>query len=95
MKYIKSFKDKDTRKIYEGKFSKRVPPDISKKIVVKLLIIDMTKDINELRSPPSNHLENLKGKREGQYSIAVNKQWRICFNYIDGYFFKVELVDYR
>lgn len=95
MKYIKSFNDKETRKIYNGKFSKRIPQIIAKKAYIKLVMIDNAKDINDLRSPPSNHLEKLVGDRVGQYSIAINSQWRICFECSHGYFHKVEIVDYH
>lgn len=89
MKCIKSFKDKDMQKIYEGRFSKKVPTDIAGRASGKLRSIDSSENIEDLRVPPSNHLEKMQGDRKEPYSIAVNDQWRICFNYIDGYFFKV------
>lgn len=61
----------------------------------KLILINETKNLNDLRIPPSNYLEKLMGNRAGQYSITVNSQWRICFIRKNGYFYNVEIVDYH
>ncbi|GAA3627575.1 type II toxin-antitoxin system RelE/ParE family toxin [Lactobacillus hamsteri] len=95
MNYIKSFANKDTKRIYQGKFVKRFPSYLARKAQIKLIMIDHATNINVLRSPPSNHLEKLEGDRQGQYSIAINSQWRICFMYQNNNFYHVEIVDYH
>ncbi|MFT8556600.1 type II toxin-antitoxin system RelE/ParE family toxin [Liquorilactobacillus hordei] len=93
---IKNFADKETEKIYNGKFSKNLPQDIQKRALTKLMMMEGSMNINDLRVPPSNHLEKLVGDREGQYSIAINNQYRICFtleNVND--FCDVEIIDYH
>ena len=92
---IKEFYDKETEKIYNQVFSKKLPSDIQKIALRKLIMIDNAKDINDLRVPPSNHLELLHGDREGQYSIRINDQYRICFVYKDGDYYQVEITDYH
>ena len=92
---IQSFKCKETEKIYHREFSKKLPHDIQRNAMKKLWMIDAAPDINSLRVPPSNHLELLKGDREGQYSIRINKQWRICFLWESGNAFEVEIADYH
>lgn len=76
---IKSFADKETEKVYNGKFSKKLPYNIQHVAFRKLIMIDNAEHINDLRIPPANHLEKLVGDRSGQYSIKVNSQFRICF----------------
>jgi len=76
---IKTFKSKETEKVYNRQVSKNLPKDIQRNALKKLWMLDATPDINALRVPPSNHLEALKGERKGQHSIRINKQWRICF----------------
>jgi proteic killer suppression protein len=92
---IKSFKCKETEKIFKGKFSKKLPNEIQYRALKKLHAIDVSEDINDLRVPPSNHLELLLGDRKGQYSIMVNDQYRICFDWIDDNAINVEIVDYH
>ena len=92
---IKSFKDKETEKIYKQIFSRKLPADIQKIALRKLIMMDNAKDINDLHIPPSNHLEQLHGDREGQYSIRINDQFRICFLYEDGDYLQVEITDYH
>lgn len=92
---IKSFKCKETEKVFKGKFSKKLPNEIQYRALKKLHAIDVSKDINDLRVPPSNHLELLQGDRKGQYSIMVNDQFRICFEWVDDNAFNVEIVDYH
>lgn len=92
---IRSFKDKETKLIYEGSYSKKLPNSLQKIALRKLILIDNTSDINDLRVPPGNHLEALKGDRSGQYSIKINDQYRICFKYKDNDFYDVEIVDYH
>lgn len=76
---IKNFADKETEKIYHQQFSKKLPQSIQKTALRKLMMIDNASDLNDLRIPPANHLESLQGIREGQYSIRINDQYRICF----------------
>lgn len=94
---IKSFKDKETERIFNQEFSKRIPRSIAKVALRKLMMIDAAEDLNDLRIPPANHLESLQGDREGQWSIRINKQWRIVFRpALDGKHYEdVEIVDYH
>ena len=92
---IKSFADKETEKVYNQIFSKRLPPAVQHMALIKLLIIDNAESLNELRVPPSNHLEQLKGDRQGQYSIRINSQYRICFTMLDNGFYNLEITDYH
>ena len=72
-----------------------MPNTIQKVALRKLMMIDNAKSLNDLRVPPNNRLEALHGDREGQYSIRINDQWRICFSMNDGHFYNVEIVDYH
>lgn len=92
---IKSFTDKATAALFLGKRVKRVPPDLQKRARMKLSMIEHAKVLDDLKSPPANRLEALKGDREGQYSIRINQQWRICFVWKDGNAYEVGLVDYH
>lgn len=76
---IQTFKDREAEKIFHRQHSKKLPDDIQRAAFRKLRILHRSHDLNDLRVPPANHLEKLKGDREGQYSIRVNDQWRICF----------------
>ena len=92
---IKTFRCKETHKVYERKFSKKLPHDIQRVAYRKLLMIDSAIDVQDLIIPPANRLEKLSGDREGQYSIRINKQFRICFIWEDGSAWDVEIVDYH
>lgn len=92
---IKSFKCRETEKIYNRIFSQKLPQDIQKIAINKLWILDAATSLEDLKVPPSNRLENLKGKRKGQHSIRINQQWRICFKWHDGNSYNVEIVDYH
>lgn len=92
---IKSFKCKKTEKIYNRSFSQRLPLHIQKVAIKKLWMLDAATNLEELKIPPSNHLESLKDDRKGQYSIRINLQWRICFKWHDGNAYNVEIVDYH
>ena len=92
---IKSFADKETEKIYNQTFSKKLPSDIQKVALRKLIMIDNAGCLEDLRVPPANHLEQLSGDRKGQYSIRINDQYRICFREKDKDYFNVEIVDYH
>ena len=92
---IKSFKDSETEGVFRRRFSRRLPQDFQRAALRRLTYLHSAKDINDLRSPPANRLEKLYGDREGQYSIRINDQWRICFEWLDGDAFDVEIVDYH
>lgn len=92
---IKTFKCKEIEKIWKRKFSNKFSKDIQSKARRKLIFLDSASTLNDLRVPPSNRLEKLKGDRKDQYSIRINKQWRVCFYFIDGDATEVEIVDYH
>jgi len=92
---IKSFKNKETEKIYSREGSNKLPRDIQQVALRKLRMINNAKNLNDLRIPPANRLEKLKGEREGQHSIRINDQWRICFKWRDGNSYEVEIGDYH
>jgi proteic killer suppression protein len=92
---IKSFKCKETEKLFNGKFSRKLPQDLQRVAARKLEMLAAAMRFESLRIPPSNHLEALSGDRAGQYSIRINKQWRICFVWQEGHVFEVEIVDYH
>jgi len=92
---IKSFKSKEAEAILNRQFSKAIPPSIQRKAYMKLILIDDAESLNDLRVPPSNRLEALSGDRAGQHSIRINKQWRVCFRWVRGDSYNVEIVDYH
>jgi proteic killer suppression protein len=92
---IKSFRGKETEKIWQGEFSIRLPQDIQAVARRKLRMLNNAQDLEDLRIPPNNRLEALKGKRKGQHSIRINDQWRICFIWQEGNALDVEIVDYH
>lgn len=92
---IKSFSDKDTERLFRGQRPRKLPNSIWKRGTRKLLIIHAANDLSELRIPPGNRLEKLKGDREGEHSIRINDQWRICFLWRDGHAYQVEITDYH
>ena len=92
---IKTFKCKETEKIYRRIFSKKIPHDIQRNAYKKLLMIEASIDVNDLKVPPANRLEKLSGDRVGQYSIRINKQFRICFRWENNFAYDVEIVDYH
>ena len=92
---IRSFRCKETKRIFSRKFSKKLPTGIQEKARLKLVILDSVTTLDDLRIPPGNRLEELKDNRKGQHSIRINGQWRICFEWKNGDTFKVEIVDYH
>ncbi|KXK13549.1 MAG: putative plasmid maintenance system killer protein [Chloroflexi bacterium OLB14] len=92
---IKTFKNDDTQKIYQRKRSRKFPADIQQVALRKLRMINNSVSINDLRVPPANHLEKLKGSRAGQWSIRINDQWRICFKWEGSNAHDVEITDYH
>ncbi len=92
---IKSFADKETEKVFNREFSRQLPPDIQRPGRRKLEILNAAETLLDLRQPPANHLEKLSGSRQGQYSLRINDQWRICFAWQAGDALAVEIVDYH
>lgn len=92
---IKSFADKTTAALFLGHRVKRLPPDIQKRAKIKLAMLEAATELEDLKAPPANRLEPLKGDRSGQHSIRINNQWRICFIWKDGNADEVEIVDYH
>lgn len=92
---IRSFKCKETAKLWQGQSSRKLPGDIQERALRKLRQLDAASTMADLRNPPSNHLEALKDDRKGQWSIRINEQWRICFRWMEGEAAEVEIVDYH
>ena len=92
---IKSFADRETEKVYRQDFSKKLPQMIQRVALHKWMMIDAADMLEDLRVPPSNHLEELRGNRKGQYSIRINDQYRICFSWTGNNALHVEIVDYH
>jgi len=92
---IKSFADKRTAAIFAGYVVRGLPAQIQKRARAKILAIDAALQLNDLRIPPGNRLEALRGDRKGQHSVRVNDQWRICFAWRDGEAWDVEIDDYH
>lgn len=92
---IRTFKDEETRKIYQRQRSRKLPSDIQQVALRKLRMINNAINTNDLRVPPANRLEKLSGNREGQWSIRINDQWRVCFKWQGSDAYDVEIVDYH
>ncbi len=92
---IISFRNEDSRKLFERRHSKRLPGAIQRTAHRKLLQLHAATRIDTLRGPPANRLERLKGDRAGQYSIRINRQWRLCFEWRGGNAYNVEIADYH
>jgi proteic killer suppression protein len=92
---IKSFRDKETEKIFNRHISGKLPQNIQHLARRKLVMLDAASELNALRIPPGNRLEALKGDRKGQHSIRINDQWRICFKWKAGVAYDVEIADYH
>jgi proteic killer suppression protein len=90
---IKSFKNKEAGKLFQGRFSSKLPQAIQRPAAIKLEVLNAATLLETLRVPPSNYLEELQGDRKGQHSIRINKQWRICFIWKGNDAFDVEIVD--
>jgi proteic killer suppression protein len=92
---IKTFADRSTWELYALGRSKRLPSDIVRRAIRKLEYIEHAACLSDLRIPPGNRLHELEHDRKGQYSISINDQWRICFRFVDGDAFDVEITDYH
>jgi len=92
---IRSFRCKETEGIWQGRSSRKFPGDMQDRALRKLRQLDAAGTMDDLRNPPGNRLEALKGDRKGQWSIRINDQWRVCFRWQDGDANDVEIVDYH
>ncbi len=92
---IVTFKDKETKKIWNSEYSKKYPPAIQRIAKRKLIMLHGAVNLSDLRIPPGNKLHALDGERKGQYSIRINDQWRICFKWENANAYDVEIVDYH
>lgn len=92
---IRSFSSKETEKIFNRQRSRKLPQDIQQVALRKLRMLNRAVTLSDVRVPPANRLEKLSGDREGQYSIRINQQWRICFEWRNGDAYNVEIVDYH
>jgi len=92
---IKTFADTETEHFFATVKSRRFPPDIQKRAAMRLNQLDAATTLDDLRMPPSNHLESLRGDRTGRCSIRINDQWRLCFRFENGNAYAVEIIDYH
>jgi toxin HigB-1 len=92
---IKSFADKRTQELFATGAAKRFPSDVARRAARKLEYVDLATSLDDLKVPPGNRLYALRGDRQGQHAIAVNDQWRICFRFVDGDAYDVEVCDYH
>ncbi|MDZ4856700.1 MAG: type II toxin-antitoxin system RelE/ParE family toxin [Nitrospirota bacterium] len=92
---IKSFRDTNTERVFNRELVKKFPREIQQRAFMRLNAIDAAVRLEDLRLPPSNRLESLKGDRKGEHSVRINGQWRICFLWRDGHAERVEIVDYH
>lgn len=92
---IKSFADRETERLFNGQRTRRLPADLLRIALRKLVQVNAAATLDFLRVPPGNRLEALKGDRAGQHSIRINDQWRVCFRWRDGNAYDVEIADYH
>jgi proteic killer suppression protein len=92
---IRSFRDRDTERVFRRERTRRLAPDVQRMAQRKLAVLDAAESLQDLRVPPGNRLEKLSGDRDGQHSVRVNDQWRICFRWQDGDAHDVEITDYH
>ncbi len=92
---IRSFANAETERFFATGKSRRLPTEILKRATMRLTQLNAATAVEDVRFPPSNRLEILKGDRKGQWSIRIDSQWRLCFRFMDGDVFDVEIVDYH
>jgi proteic killer suppression protein len=92
---LRSFADKETERVWQRQRTRRLDPGIQRAALRKLLILDAAETLDDLRVPPGNRLEKLKGDRAGLHSVRINQQWRICFRWTEAGPENVEIVDYH
>jgi len=92
---IRTFRDKETEQLFQRQSSRRFPANLHQAIWRKLAILNAAERLDDHRVPPGNRLEKLSGKRDGQHSVRVNDQWRVCFEWREGDAYEVEITDYH
>jgi proteic killer suppression protein len=92
---IQSFNCKETARIFETGYSRKFPDSIIKSAIIRLVMLNRSGKLDDLKIPPSNHLEKLSGDRKGQYSIRINDKYRVCFKWHENNAYDVEIVDYH
>jgi proteic killer suppression protein len=92
---IRSFRDRETERLFHREPVRKLPPDVRRVALRKLVLLDAAESLEDLQVPPGNRLEKLAGNRMGQHSIRINDQWRVCFRWKDGDAEDVEIVDYH
>ena len=92
---IKTFANRRTRELFATGRARSLPPEIAKRAARKLEYVNLATNLDDLRVPPGNRLHALKNDRQGQHAIAVNNQWRVCFRFVDGDAYDVEICDYH
>lgn len=92
---IRSWRDADAERLFHRVRSRRLPADLQRRALRKLVMLDAAETVEDLKVPPGNRLEKLSGNRQGQFSIRINDQWRICFAWRDGDAWNVEITDYH
>ena len=92
---IRSFRDGQTERVFRRERARRFPTDVQRRAHRKLLLLDAAEALEDLRVPPGNRLERLRGNRAGQHSIRINDQWRLCFRWDHGDAYEVEITDYH
>ena len=92
---IKTFANKETAAVFAGEHPRRLPLNVLSVAIRKIAQLDAVQSVHELLVPPGNRLEKLSGTRQGQYSIRINDQWRLCFRFVEGNVYDVEMVDYH
>jgi len=92
---IRTFASRETERIWDGRVSRKFPSDIQNVARRKLRMLNNAQNLNDLKAPPGNRLEALKGNRKGMHSIRINQQWRVCFKWKDDHAFEVEIVEYH
>ena len=92
---VKTFADKRTAELFVKGRARGFPPDVARRAVRKIEYVDLATRLDDLKTPPGNRLHALRGDRQGQHAIAVNDQWRVCFRFVDGDAFDVEVCDYH
>jgi len=92
---IRTFRDKETARLFRRERVKKFPLPVQRTALRKLLLLDAAESLRDLRVPPGNRLERLRGDRAGQYSIRINDQWRVCFHWEEGHAYDIEITDYH
>ena len=92
---IRTFRDRETERVFRRERPRKFSADVARRALIKLDMLDAAESLTDLRVPPGNRLEKLSGDRRGQFSIRINDQWRVCFRWIDGEAYDVEIVDYH